>query len=221
MKVALEKLKIDLSIYPRSGLSEFNIGRLVAAIKTGAKLPPIVVESVTFRIVDGRHRTVAHERMEHKSIEVTAKSYKSEADLFADAVRLNVGHGQPLDQYNIRSAIIRLTEYGYTREKISDIVRLPPEQITKIERGFASDSTTGRPIALKGGLSHLAGQKLEESQQKVNRQYGGPKATFYLRQLCELLLNDMWPQTTVFAQEMDRLCELWGKIKSKKDGEAA
>lgn len=213
MKLALEKIIIDESIYPRSGVDETNVGRIESAIKIGTKLPPLIVEAKTHRLVDGRHRYAAYVKQEVKTVEVTEKVYATEADLFADAVRFNASHGEPLDSFSIKNSIIRLEEYGYSRDKISEVVRLPVEQIEKITRGFARDAETGKPIALKGALSHMAQQPLNKNQQDVNRHFGGPKATFYVRQLCDVLANDMWPRTENFAVEMDRLVDLWIRVK--------
>jgi hypothetical protein len=213
-KLAIDKIVIDDSIYPRSGISEFTIHRFINALETGAKFPPIVVEIKTFRLVEGRHRYVAYKRKGLKTIDAIEKSYKNEADLFADAVRLNVAHGEPLDLYTIRTAIIRLTTYGYGKQEISEVVRLPIEQIEKAERKFAHNEQ-GEPVALKGGLVHLAGQTLDNHQQEINRRYSGPKVLFFVRQIAGLLANGMHPQTETFAREMDALVELWLKTKTK------
>lgn len=221
-KVAISKIVIDLGLYPRSGVSDFNVGRLVSALKTGAKLPPITVEAKTYRLVDGRHRLEAFKKLKVDRIDVVEKVYRNEADLYADAVRANIGHGEPLDQFSVKNAIIRLEAYGYTRERISDVVRLPIDQIAKITRGFAHDADTGKPLALKGGMRHMAGQSLTSEQQKVNRHYSGPKAVFHLRQLCEILEKDMWPvDSMTFVAEMDRLVGLWQAIRNPSKSEAA
>lgn len=217
-KISITKIKIDEAIYPRSGVSEFNVGRLVSALKTGSKLPPLTVEAKSYRLVDGRHRYEAFLRESVDKVDVTEKVYASEADLFADAVRHNVGHGEPLDQYTIRAAVIRLSEYGYSRERISEVVRLTVDQLEKIERGFATDATTGKPMALKGGLRHLAGQSLTPGQIQVNKHYSGGKATFYVRQISELLRNGMWPdQSEAFVAGMDELVELWSSLRKKSE----
>jgi len=217
MKLAIEKIVIDEAIYPRSSVNEFNVSKLVSALNTNTVLPPITVEAKTFRLVDGRHRYEAYKKTGLKTIEVETKVYAKEADLFADAVRCNIGHGQPLDSYTVRTAIIRLTEYGYTKEAISDVVRMPLAQIEKIERGYASEQS-GKPIALKGGLSHLKGTSLTPKQIEINRHYGGGKATFYLRQLIDLLENHMAPmQSETFVYEMDKLTELWLNLRSPKE----
>jgi hypothetical protein len=220
MKLAIDKIVIDETVYPRNGLSEFNIQRLMLAGEAGAQFPPIVVESRTHRLVDGRHRLEVYRRQNITKIEVIQKTYASDADLFADSVRLNIGHGTPLDQYTIRNAVLRLEQYGYKREQISEVVRLPLEKIEKIERGFAN-APDGQPIALKGGLSHLHGETLSKDQQALNRRYSGGKATFHLRQLCALLERDMWPRSGAFEHEMERLIELWRGIKGAGESTAA
>jgi len=214
MKLALDKIVIDESLYPRNGVSSFNVKRLINAIETGAKLPPVITENKTCRLVDGRHRYEAFKSKGLKTIEVVEKVYKNEADLYADAVRLNVVHGEPLDLYSIRTAMIRLSSYGYSKEEISEVVRLPIDQITKAERRVAHNEK-GEPLALKGGLNHLAGQTLDKHQQEINRRYSGPKALFHLRLIVGLLANNMHPTTVAFADEMDALCKLWHEVKAK------
>jgi hypothetical protein len=214
-KLAIDKIVLDLTLYPRSGISEFNVSRLLAALKSGARLPPLIVERRTHRLVDGRHRLEAYKRAKLKTIEVAEKVYTNDADLFADAVRCNVGHGEPLDHFSIRNAIIRLTEYGYTRDAITEVVRMPADRLEKIERGFAIEASSGKPLALKGGLSHLAGQRLTPDQVQANRSHSGGKAIFYVRQLISLMQNDLVPPSEAFAIEMDRLLAIWREAKQQ------
>jgi hypothetical protein len=215
MKLAIDEIVIDDTVYPRNGMNEFTVQRLALAGEAGAKFPPLVVESGTRRLVDGRHRLEVYKRKGVNKVDVIIKKYATEADLFADAVRLNIGHGTPLDQYTIRNAVLRLEEYGYRRDQIAEVVRLPLDRIEKIERGFASTSE-GHPIALKGGLSHMRGETLNAEQQKLNRRYSGGKATFHLHQLCVLIETDMWPRSHDFQEGMEKLIALWGKIDAGK-----
>lgn len=216
MKLKLADIVIDESIYPRTQVNQYNVQRMVHAHKSGVTFPPLVVEGGTHRLVDGRHRYETFKREGLKSVTVTEKSYTSEADLYADAVRLNVGHGEPLDQYSVRSAIAKLTEYGYARDAISDVVRIPVEHLDKIVKGFAA-TPAGQPVALKGGLRHMGGQTLNEQQMEVNRSYAGGKATFYARQVADLLAADLWPHDSQsFVEQMDRLVDLWLATKAGK-----
>jgi hypothetical protein len=220
MKLAIGEIVFDETMYPRNGVSEFNIQRLALAGEAGAKFPPLVVEVKTHRLVDGRHRLEVYRRKGITKVDVIEKKYASDADMFADAVRLNIGHGTPLDQYTIRHSVLRLEQYGYTREQIAEVVRLPLERIEKIERGFAN-APDGHPIALKGGLSHLHGETLNTEQQALNRRYSGGKATFHLRQLCVLIETDMWPRSDGFTHEMERLISLWANVKAQAKSSAA
>lgn len=216
--IELSRIVVDESIYPRNNVSEFNVRRLVSAYKTGTVFPPLVIEAGTARLVDGRHRLAAYGEVEVQEAEVIEKVYATEAELFADAVRLNIDHGQPLDQYCIRNAIIRLSEYGYEREQISEAVKLPVDQIERITHTFAVDETTGKPLALKGGLDHLRGRPLSPQQQSLNRHYSGPKAIFYVRQIREMLERGMWPdQSLNFVREMNLLVETWMAIQSGEE----
>ena len=216
MRTEVNKIVLDDSIYPRNCLPQFSILRLGHAFDAGAKFPPLTIEARTLRLIDGRQRLEVYKQRGIVRVEAQLKTYPGDAEAFADAVRLNVSHGQPLDAYCIRSAIVRLFAFGLKREAISEIVRIPVEQITKMERGFAQSSETGSTVPLKGGLSHMKGKTLTPEQQNVNRHYGGGNAVFYARQVCNLLESDMWPTESVaFAQQMDHLTELWLEKRRK------
>lgn len=214
MKMEIQQLVLDYDIYPRTRVNDYYVARLIAAFKAGAKFPPIIIEAESKRIIDGFHRYHVYLDQEIKKVEVTPKTYATEADLFADSVRLNIGHGEPLDSYSVKRAVLRLEEYGYAKEQISEVVRLPVANIEKIERGFAFNEKD-QPIALKGGLKHLAQTTLSTEKEEVNRHYSGQKATFHLNQLCELLQHDMWPRSEGFASAMNNLVSLWERIQKE------
>jgi hypothetical protein len=212
MQVRIDSLVFDTSVYPRPAVNEFVIARMLTALQAGAVFPPITIETGTHRVVDGWHRIEMFRRADHSEIEAVEKAYLSEPDLFIDAVRLNIEHGQPLTNYDIRNAIARLQELGCSREQIGDAVRMPLERVDEITKGFAQ-STAGEPLALKGGLSHLAGTRLSPRQISAQRRYAGGQATFYARQLIMLLEEDLWRRTPPFETAMDRLCELWQGLR--------
>jgi hypothetical protein len=209
MKMKRNRIQCDETLRARAHLDPITVGRLIDAYNAGARFPPLVVEAHTRRLVDGWHRNAAYETLSIDTIEVETRTYASEAELFADAVRLNVAHGQPLSGYDLRSAIARLTALGYERISLSELVRIPPPKIDDITRGFGH-APTGQAIALKRGLAHLKGQRLSANQIEAMRHYGGNPATFYARQLALLLEQDMWPHDNAnFRDAMDRLVELW------------
>lgn len=220
MKIKLTDIVIDDSIYPRSKPNEYNIQRMLLAYESGAKFPPIIIEAGTYRLVDGRHRYETYKRKGTETVAVTEKSYASEADLFADAVSLNIDHGMALDQYSVRSSIARLIELGFELPAIGSIVRIPVETIGVIVKGFAA-TPEGQAIALKGGLRHMRGETLSARQIEVNRSYAGGKASFYAKQIGDLLESDLWPRTSPsFVEQMDRLVALWSAARPSKQDAA-
>jgi hypothetical protein len=192
MMFPVADIVFDATIYPRSGVSSTNVAKMIKAAEVGVRFPDIILEAETHRLVDGWHRCEVNKQRGVPEISAIERVYNTEGDLYADAVRLNIGHGLPLDIYSTRRAVIRLEEYGYTREAISDVIKVPLVEIDKIYRGFAHDEH-GAPVAVKGGLSHLGGRVLSQEQQNTNRNYGGPKATYMAKMLADLLENDMWP----------------------------
>jgi|SRR6516164_8049722 hypothetical protein len=215
-KIKLSKIVLDESLYPRDQVNAFTVQRYKSAMETGEKFPALVVEAKTYRLIEGWKRYHAYKELEVTECEVEIKSYASEADAFADAVRLNALHGEPLTAFNIKNAVIKLISYGYTVAKISEVVKMPVSKIEKLERGFTTSAKTGEPIPLKGGLSHLRGIPLAPKQIEVNRHYSGMKAVFYINQLIQLIENDMWPRSEMFAIAMDNLIEAWKTVSEIK-----
>lgn len=212
MKMKLENLVLDDVLRARSSLDPIAVHRLVQAYEAGARFPPMTVEAGTRRLVDGWTRRAAYERLGLTVIEVIQKRYASEAELFADAIRLNVSHGEPLSSYDLKCAIARLEELGIKRESISEIVRIPAARIDEMVRG-SGVGASGSAVPLKYGLGHLAGQQLTQQQQGALKHYGGQSAAYYVNQLILLLEQDLWPRNQPnFANGMTKLCGLWTAI---------
>jgi hypothetical protein len=206
-KIPIVKVKIDESVLPRHTLNEQYVGKLALALRFGT-LPPPIVEARTFRIVDGRHTLEAHKRLGMKTIDVVEKVYKDDADLFADAIRRNASHGLPLSSYDIRIAVVRLQDYGWTKEAIGEVVRVPVDQVEKVGLQVVHDES-GQPIPLKMGLAYLRDRRLSPEQIKAHARYSGDKAIFHIRQIAMLIDNDMTPPSAMFASEMDALVRAW------------
>lgn len=209
MKIDTTSVVIDETVYPRSSMSEFLVHRMMEALDSGSRFPPIVIEAGSRRLVDGRHRLEVSLRKGIMEIDADEKAYPSEAEMFADAVRLNISHGAALTAYDIKVSIARLQALGFQREQIGEVVRIGADKIDTIVKGFAAGGD-GQPLALKGGLRHMRGTTLSEQQIAAQRRYGGGQAVFYVRQIKALLEADMWPtHSDVFATEMDELIVLW------------
>jgi hypothetical protein len=209
MKLALSKIVLDETLRARSRLDPVNVHRLITAYQAGARFPKLVVERMTNRLVDGWHRYEAYRTLNIAEVEVVLRVYASEAEFFADAVRLNIGHGTQLAAYDVKNAIARLDGLGISRAQIAEIVRIPAVKIDEIVRGFAHDAA-GEPVPLKRGLAHLRGTTLNDRQIGALRHHGGHEASYWARQLVSLLEQDLAPRDNPsFTEAMNTLVRLW------------
>src|SRR5215813_804283 len=124
-EVKLVELIEDFDIYPRNDVSSTHVSMLCDAISIGDPVPPIVVDKKSKRIVDGFHRYRAYKRIGRDKIPAVWREYKSDAELFADAVRLNAAHGRAFDAYDRKRAILKLEAFGLSPQAISAIVHIP------------------------------------------------------------------------------------------------
>lgn len=204
--VKLESLVLDYNFYPRTQVSDEHTGYVKEAILAGRKLPPIVADKNSLRIIDGFHRYQAYKRLGIEEVEVDLRGYKSEAEMLEDAVRLNANHGRPFATQDRRRVILRAEELGLSRDKVAEILNITREKVEKlaVQRAFHQ----GEAVPLKRGLLAAAGQQITEKQRKANEKWGGMSATFYARQLLIYLESDFMV-TQELAEIMDALTNLW------------
>jgi ParB-like chromosome segregation protein Spo0J len=209
-------LILDTTVYPRNEISGSTVQSLVDAIEMNDPVPPIVVDKASMRVVDGFHRYHAYKRLKRESIPVVLRTYKNEAELFADAVRLNRAHGRSFDPYDLRRAVQKLSGYGFKDNTISDIIRIPRARIEQFKGEFAK-GPRGTEIVLKRGLvQELKGRSLTKEQVQANDRYSGYQPSFHVNQLIAILKADVIPKSEAFTSGMDELCSLWSIIRSKK-----
>ena len=213
--VKIESLVLDFTLYPRDEVSSQNVAALVEAYTLGNPVPPILVEAKSYRVVDGFHRSVALKRMGRTEAEVVEKTYKSDADFFADAVRLNAAHGRAFDSDDRKRSVIKLAEFGFDTASVSEIVNVTQEKIVEWTKGWGTDPDN-HPVAVKAGLSHFAGRSMTKRQVRVNEQWSGMQPTFHINRLIDLLEANAWPKTEQFSAGMDALTAAWIKISGKR-----
>lgn len=215
MKLKMSDLILDFDFYPRNEISSQAVSRLVDAIEAGIEIPPIIVDRKSKRITDGFHRYEAHKRLKRETIIGELRDYTSEAAMFEDSVALNSSHGRPFDSYDIRRSVARLQDFGISKERICQIIHVPPIRLEEITRGFAHTGKSNEPVALKGGLMHFSGNRITRSQARVVESASGMEGTYHARQLLALLDQDMWKPTEGFIEAMDRLVVAWPEAKKR------
>jgi hypothetical protein len=160
--VPLSKLVEDDSLYPRVKVDGINVRDIEHGIRSGATLPPIVVDE-RMRIIDGYHRRRAWLRVlgDGGEVAVDVRSYPDEGAAYMDAVRLNAGHGKRLSSIEQTRAALRLRELGLGDREIGLVVRVPERRVIDLTARVAISSAAA-PVPLKGGDVHLSGRVLSD-----------------------------------------------------------
>jgi hypothetical protein len=195
LKIKVGELKFDKSIYPRMEIDPQNVSYLKEADKSGASLPPIIIDGKTKIIVDGVHRWkmyLGNYGATHE-IDVIEKKYKSEKDLILDAIRYNSSHGRNLTKYDRVHCILMAENSGIQYEQIASALNVTMKSLEKLRFNrvgkISFSNAKKKEIPLKRTIEHLNGQELTPKQQETNKSLGGMSQLFYVNQL-KMLIND-------------------------------
>lgn len=187
-KVKASKLVMDYELYPRERIDDFHVKQMVEALRAEVEFPPLLACKKTLRIVDGFHRTRAHQRYFGVDVEldVYLKTYNSELEIFQEAMRLNVGHGRSLTIYDKARCITKAESLGMEPDQIATALAMTPQRLSEMRRTrFASHDM--QPVALKRTTAHFAGSILTEEQIEYNTKAGGLQQSFYVNQVVAML----------------------------------
>ncbi|MEO3755205.1 ParB/RepB/Spo0J family partition protein [Streptomyces sp. B6B3] len=100
-----------------------------------SRLPPILVDRVTMRVIDGMHRLRAAQLRGDTFIE--ARFYEGvAADEFVEAVRQNTRHGLPLSQQDRSAAAVRImrSHPSWSDRRIASVAGLAPATVGTLRR---------------------------------------------------------------------------------------
>jgi hypothetical protein len=183
----LAKLVEDMALYPRHVVDDIHVARLVEALRAGAQLPPVIAEAKSNRIVDGWHRVRAYRKFlgPEASIDVEVRTYKNEADLLADAIRLNSAHGRPFDRVDQVRIVHLAEETGLPTEVVSRLLQVTTDRVLKLRVRVAHAKDGPRKIPLKRSVAHLAGETFTPAQETAHASAPGTSYLLVARQLTD------------------------------------
>lgn len=216
--VKVAELVFDWDLYIRPSIDTSIVRELIEAEQAGEKQEPIVGDRKSRKVIDGWHRCRKELRL-HKddaTIEVIWKDYKNQGEMLEDSIRLNARRGRRLDkQSHARIAILAkrcklkidvvAAAMGVTREYVEGCM-----ERTAIAPSTGK-STIGEEIALKRTTLHMAGKKLTKKQVIGNTKAGGHHASYYVRQLLNLIENNL------LDKEDEQLMELLQTLHQQLD----
>lgn len=184
-------LVLDYDFYPREQIQSFHVSQMIEAMEAGVTLPPIVVDMKSKRVVDGFHRVRAYQKLYGRDATIPAifKTYKTEADMFADGISLNTSHGRPLTPYDKARCIARAEELKMEPQLTAKALNMTPERLGELKASRIATYKM-KPITLKRTMAHLAGEELTDEQYAYNLKAGGMNQTFFINQVIAMLEAD-------------------------------
>lgn len=206
--IPVAELVFDYGLYPRQQIDSAHVRNIRLARQAGVELPPITIDQVSKRIVDGFHRAkdILLEDPKGK-IACTEKKYTTEAEMFLDAMRLNASHGSNLTVCDRLHCILLAERLQIDEEAVADALGMTEERIGELRLDRTAKSN-GTSLALKQTIRHMRGKRLSESQWAANKKLSGMRPAFYVNQLLLLLENDLLDdEDEKLGELLDRLAE--------------
>jgi hypothetical protein len=184
---------IDKELYPRLFVDYVTVARYTGAMKAGDIFPPITVAELGGKnyLVDGNHRLTSLKGLKETHITVEVLKGLTRKQIYDEAVKRNVTHGKQFSTQEVTNIIITLEKWGTSLEQISEIVRIPMEEIKpfvlkRMTRIIGNDGEE-QDIALKASLQNLSGFQNEEPRQE---KMIGNSQTRILEAVIALIKND-------------------------------
>ena len=187
-KMKLASLVFDFDLYPRRQIDTQHVHYMGMALDAGTDFPPILIDKASKRIVDGFHRArmFAKKLGPKASVQVIEKSYRSEADMFLDAVRHNASHGRMLAPFDRTHCVLRAEALEIEPEQIASAMQITADVVGKL-RADRVGKLHGAVTPLKRTIRHMAGRSLTQAQEDAHRKLGGMNQAFYANQLIVLI----------------------------------
>ena len=210
-RLPLSELVEDLDVYPRACVFSGHVTELEEAFRAGAELPPPIIDAKSKRIVDGFHRVRMLRRVlgPDAEIEVEVRRYRTDADLFLDAVRLNAGHGRRMSSFDVARCARIAETLAIDPEQVATVLSVRPERLAGIRAVKEAVTIEGTRVPIRRGLAHLAGRTLSPRQVQAARTIGGQTPLYHANQLIELLESDSLPaEDTVLLARLALLRDL-------------
>lgn len=225
--VPAASLVLDFNLYPRLKISASNIRDLVDAAVFGAKIPPIIADRKSRRVVDGFHRVRAKLREgPDATIRANFHDYENEADILADAIRLNSAHGFKLNATDTVRIVHLAQGIGLDLERVADAMHTPVSELERRGKQIAVMASPSRRqvrnqevVPLKRTFANLAGKSITPVQERANSQATGHPQSFLIQQVLNII--ESGALDTENALVVARLSQLRDAINKLGLGRAA
>lgn len=144
----------DKELYPRDGWNFQTSYTYSQAMRAGAKFPPILVamSNGKYLLVDGKHRIEAKKILKQLKIEAEVVIGWSRKRIYEEAVKRNITHGKSLSIHERRQVGLRLRNWQYPPNKISELIQVPLDKLNTFIEQRLTNAITGETIAQVDGV---------------------------------------------------------------------
>jgi hypothetical protein len=210
--VSVSKLVEDDGIYPRMQIDSGHVQHLVAALKAKTKVPSLLIDRKTWKVVDGRHTKAAWVQVYGYEVDIPCEvqDFVDDAAMLLEAMRRNVGHGRALTNYDKTCAMQKATSLNIEAAMVATALNMTREVVANFQQTRLAFVQPGhRPVPLKQPIRHMAGMRMTVAQTEVIPKLGGNNQLFYVNQLITLLESGLFDWTNEYlVAGLDRLVEL-------------
>lgn len=204
-----DQLVVDTNLYPRHDLDRTNVRSIIDALHAGAKLPPVIADAESLRIVDGVHRVTAYLQLDaDATIKVDLQHFDSEAAMFLEAVRRNARHGARLTSFDRARVLFLGEELEIDPAAVAGALCVDLDKLGELRATKLAVDPDGNPVPIKRSLRHLAGHRLSERQMAANRRSQGMSVSFHASQVIDAITNDICPYDERTIAALRRLLDV-------------
>ena len=157
--IQINEVKVEEGTYPRTHVDWITCARYYNALKSGAKFPPIIVAQIDkeYFLIDGAHRLKAFKDNKETHIQAEIIKNLNKEQIYLEAVKYNINHGRQFSTQEVTQICITLEKWNLSKEQISEIVRIPADNITSfVAKRMTRITETQEEIALKAPLRNLS-----------------------------------------------------------------
>lgn len=156
LTVQLTDVVFDPTIYPRAEWSRPTAARYADAIEAGEVLPPIILESGSNRLLDGKHRFEAYVQLGRDSVEVEFHGIPDGIPAKLYAASLSARHGDRIPGEDMRGVAREVVEQNpnFSMETVARMLGITRQTVGR----WCSDITERRRSVRKVRallLSHM------------------------------------------------------------------
>lgn len=214
-KIKAILLVLDYNLWPRQtedGVDSTNLNRMKAALRSGYKLPPVIVNTTDNRVIDGFHRVKAALSVfgDDVTIEADFRTYKSDAEMFLDTLRLNAHQGLPLNSKDRAHSILRCRKLKLSPAAIAEVLHVDVVEMTEFIKKRSAKTQSGEVVPLSYGATPLAGKVLTKSQEEYVRRAGPCLPEMY----ASMLLTALKADAVIYTEStLAKLLELMKRLQ--------